>query len=307
MHRLSHLSGLLLITWLLCGCDAINPAEELPAYLSFKSPRVVIDESTGFSTDAGVRNIWLYHAGFLQGAYQIDPDIDTNGKVIPFLELDRTDFFIEGGIFETGQSSFQIPYPFWDRITFTWAATPMDTMEITPLFHYVDASRYDAPVDEHFDGGSIGFSRFASGIAPAQGGAPDSTTFFTLNNNDVFHGSGAGHVNFFADKRWFETVNAIPFITDQSSNIFAELTYKNTIPFQVGLVYQSASGISSQPIVTVSPSGEWNTIYVHMITEVRNIINANGTNTIFWLWIKADGEKKDGYIRFDDIRVIREN
>ncbi len=306
MHRLSRLSTLLLpaLTLFVLGCEVINPKEDLPAYISFKHPRVVIDESTGFSTDAGVRNLWLYHAGFLQGAYQIDPDIDTNGKVVPFLELDRSDFFIDGGIFETGQSSFQIPYPFWDRVSFTWAATPMDTLVITPLFHYIDPSLYETPVDEKFEGGSIGFTRFSSGIPPVS--APDSTSFFTLNNNDVFQGNGAGHVNFFADKRWFETINSIPFLTDQSSNIFAEITYKSTISFQVGLVYQSASGVAVQPIVSVSPSGEWNTIYVHMITEVRNIINANGPNTIFWLWLKADGEKKDGYIRFDDIRVIRE-
>jgi hypothetical protein len=302
MHRLREIAFLLvpIMVLALSGCDIINPKEELPAYISFQDPQVVIDETTGFSTNAGIRNIWLYHGGFLQGVYQIDPEIDTNGRVIPFLQLDKSDFFIDGGMYETGQSSFQIPHPFWDRITFNWEAPVGDTLVLTPRFHYVDPSNYITPVVEHFEGGSIDFLPFGSGLI-------QDSTFLKVRQDDVFHGTGVGYVQFGPGDRWFEVINGTGFYSTQASNIFAEITYKNTIPFTVGLIYQSSQGTLSTEIVTVNPSSTWNTIYVHMITEVRNIINSTGPSTIFWLWLKADGEGNEGYIRFDDIRVIREN
>jgi hypothetical protein len=303
MHRLSKLSYLLLLVLggiTATGCEIVNPAEELPAYISIQDPEVVIDENTGFATNAGLRNVWLYHGGFLQGTYQIDPSVDTNGRIVPFLQLAQTDFFLDGGIYESGLSSFQIPYPFWDRVTFNWQASVGDTLVITPQFHYIDNSLTESPVDEHFDGGSFDLQPFGSALSNAD------STFIRLRTDDVFHGTGGGYVSFGADDRWFEAINITPFQTEQSKNIFAEITYKNSIPFSVGLVYQSIIGTGSQSIVTVSPSSEWNTIYVHMISEVRSIINSHGPATNFWLWLKADGDDKEGFIRLDDIRVIRE-
>jgi hypothetical protein len=299
MHRLIRLLPVVASCLGLFGCDLINPAEELPAYVSIQNPMVSAPDDTTFRSNAGVRNAWLYHGGFLQGAYQTDPQVDTNGRVVPFLQLDQTDFFIEGGIYESGQSSFQIVYPFWKRVSFEWAATPGDTLEVTPVFHYVDEALYDLPVSVSFEGGGVDFDRFASGL-------PDESPFFVTSATDPYRGQNCGLVEFRSGERYFEVINTVPFRTLQSSNIFAEITYKNTIPFTVGLIYGSRTNPNRKPILTVSPSSTWNTVYVHMITEVRNIINAAGPSTDFWLWIIADGEDKEGYIKFDDIRVIKE-
>jgi hypothetical protein len=169
-----------------------------------------------------------------------------------------------------------------------------------PRFHYIDPSNYISPIDEHFEGGSIDFLPFASGLNP------DSTNL-RFRRDDVFQGLSVGYVPFGANDHFFEVINSTSFFTTQASNIYAEITYKNTIPFTVGLVYQSALGTQAVEIVSVSPSNQWNTIYVHLISEVRKIINTSGPSTAFWLWLKADGEGNEGYIRFDDIRVIRED
>lgn len=305
MHRLSSrlcLAFAALASLLAAGCEIINPAEELPAYLSIQSPQVVLDEGTGFATNAGIRNVWVYHGGFLQGVYQIDPAVDTNGRVLPVLQLSSSDYFLEGGIYETGLSAFQIAYPFWDRVTFDWDAPIGDTLVVTPQFHYIDPAFYVLEVNEQFEGGAINFNSFSRGLTQSD------STFFHVRYDAPFQGNGYGRVDFDADNRWFEVVNTTPFRSDQSKNIFAEITYQNDLPFHVGMVYQTQDGTTlSKEIVTVNPSPTWNTIYVHMIKEVRDIINANGANTDLWLWIWADGEDKTGYIKFDDIRVIREN
>ena len=207
---------------------------------------------------------------------------------------------MDPGIYESGQSAFQIPYPFWDRVTFRWEANPMDTMKLTPEFHYRDEASFDAPVEEHFEGGGIGFSQFGAAFDPL-------ATNLTTSTDAPFQGTGSGKVIFDATHRFFEVVSSVDFRTKASLNIFAEITYKNTIPFTVGLVHTSITGgTQKQEILTVSENTNWNTVYVHMITEVRNIINAYGEGTAFFLWLKADGDYKDGYILFDDLRVIKE-
>lgn len=284
------------------ACEIINPAEELPGYISIKDPVVVLDEGTGFSTNVGLRNIWFYHGGELQGTYQFDPAVDTVGRVFPVLDLDKFEYFMDPGIYETGQSAFQIPYPFWDRLTFRWEGVGLDTHKLTPEFHYVDPSFYETPVDEHFEGGGISMDPFATGNNATEACAFNITT----NSNDVFQGTGSGKVVFDATHRWFEVISSVPFVTTAAENIFAEVTYKNTIPFTVGLIFQTTQTVNGEVILSVSESGKWNTVYVHMIAEVRKILNTYGPNTIFNLWLKADGENKDGYILFDDIRVIKE-
>lgn len=298
--RYLSLIALFLLSLSLFSCEIINPAEEIPAYIKVENPRVVLDENTGFSTNAGIRNIWLYHGGEIQGIYQFDPDVDTTARIFPILNLDKYEFFIDPGIYESGQSAYQIPYPFWDRLTFNWQAEPQDTYYLQPVFHYVDDALFVAPVEEHFEGGGISLDPFASGF--------DAEAAPIVTSTDApFQGNGIGSVRFDATHRFFEVVSTIDFTTTTAANIFAEVTYKNTIPFTIGLVYtSSAGGTQKTEILNVSENGKWNTVYVHMISEVRSIINAYGANTRFFLWLKADGENKDGYILFDDIRVIRE-
>ncbi|MFM2376951.1 MAG: hypothetical protein RLZZ165_2048 [Bacteroidota bacterium] len=288
-----------LLSGLSSACEWINPAEELPAYISFQHPMTSAPGDTTFRSDTGIRNIWLYHGGFLQGCYPLESIGQTGSKVIPILELSRSDFFLEGGIYESGQSSFQLPYPFWDRITFDWQATVGDTLVLNPVFHYVDPSRYDLPVSVGFEGGGVDFTGFASGRS-------GDSTFFKVRTDEAYRGTGSGLVEFGPGNRFFEVVNVTPWRTLASSNTYAEVTYKGTIPFTIGLIYGSTSSPNARPILTVDPSADWNTVYVHMIGEIRAILNANGPDTDFWLWLQADAKDAPGYIRFDEIRLIRE-
>jgi hypothetical protein len=283
------------------ACEIINPAEELPAFVTIKAPKVVLDENTGFSTDAGIRNIWFYHANQLQGIYEFHPEVGTREKTFPVLGIDNFEYFMEGGIYETGQSAFQLYYPFWERITFNWQPGPKDTLVLQPEFHYVESSRYIVPMVEHFEGGAIDFQPFGTGITNTD------TTFLRHRYDDVFRGTGCGYVSFDANHRFFEAINTTPFNSVKGSNIYTEITYKNTMPFSVGLIYQSATQVGSIPIVTVGASERWNTIYVHMTKEIRETLNAHGDNTLLYLWLKTDGEGKDGEIRLDDVRIIRES
>lgn len=107
MHRLIRLLPVVACCMSLLGCEVINPAEELPAYISIQNPMVSAPDDTSFRSNMGVRNAWLYHGGFLQGVYQIDPQVDTNGRVVPFLQLDQTDFSSKAGFTSLGNPVFR--------------------------------------------------------------------------------------------------------------------------------------------------------------------------------------------------------
>lgn len=287
------------------GCEIINPAEEVPAYLSFRDARVVLDENTGFSSTVSLKDIWFYHSGFLQGIYPINSAEDPEATLtIPYINIPDTSFYIKGGITETGLSNFRLPYPFWEDLFFFASQGPGDTTIIEPRFHYIDPTEYTIEASEDFEGISFGLTPFNRSLTNA-----DSTTL--VRDPDAFMGDWSGRVDFGPDNRYFEVINANPFTLNRSDDIYAEITYRNTVDFQVGLVYLGAGGLFIEEIVTVTPRGSWNTIYVHLIEQVREIINNNGEFTQFWLWIFADGDadgnENDGYIYLDNVRVIHEN
>lgn len=298
MYRLIRATTLLLLViTLFTGCELIDPPEPAPAYLRLTNPRVEIDSVNQFYSNLGIRNVWLYHGGNFQGLYSIAPDSEI---VIPVINLDRSDFYMEGGIYESGQSSFQLPYGFWKRVNFDQALTALDTFDVDLRFEYVEERFYDFRVNETFEGNSVDFVPFSLGLTQ------EDSTFIRLRHDTPHRGTGYAYINFGPDDRYFQTINSSPFLLVRGKQVYAEITYRNSMPFTVGLLYQNNSGLGFKEVLTLSASNEWNTVYVHFVEQVRDIVNAGGADTAFWLYLLADGEGKDGFIALDDVRVITE-
>lgn len=260
----------------------------------------MLDTATGFTSNAGIRDVWLYQANLLQGIYPVNPVEDSMWATIPVIDLEKGDFSIQGGIHETGQSAFHLPYPFWDFLDFEFELVGEDTFVVDPLIHYVPDDRMVIPLFEDFESGLVDMVPFNSALVH-----PDST-FIRTQNNEVFMGQRSGFINFGPDDRYFEAINSIPFQLDRSKDTYLEITYKSSVPFEVGLVYQNLAGLFPAPVVTVTPRNEWNTIYVHLIDLTRTILNESLNVANFWIWLVADGLGEDGYIYLDNVRLIRE-
>ena len=298
-----HFSALLLLGSLLfSACDIVNPAEPEGAYILFEDPQVLLDESTGFTSPAGIRDVWLYHNGFLQGVYPVQPPLSGQWTTVPYILEPTNSFFIEGGIHESGLGSFHLPYPFWERISFDVDQGVGDTFTVTPIFEYTDESRFNVEVEEDFEDNFVSFLPFGSSLVNAD------STFFLRRSDNPFQGNRAGFIPFGPSDRWFEVRSQNVFNLARDKDVYAEITYRNSIEFTVGLIYEDVvtNNIGFEEVLFVRESENWNTVYVHLIGQAREIINLTTTQTNFWLWIKADGEGQDGYIYFDDIRLIQE-
>lgn len=298
MHRLIRANALLVLALLsLTGCELLDPPEPAPAYIRLSNPRVELDSVNQFYSNIGIRNVWLYHGGIFQGLYTVFPDSDV---VIPVIDLERSDFILEGGIYETGQSAYNLPYAFWKRENLDLPLTALDTFTIDLRFEYVEERLYDFRVNEAFEGNSVDFVPFSLSLNEPGG------TFMNLRSDAPFQGTGYAQVDFGPGDRYFQAINSSPFSLTRGKQVFGEVTYRNSIPLTVGLLYQNAGGLSSRDVITLSATNTWNTVYVHFVDLVREIVNTGGEDTAFWLYLKADSEDKEGYIALDDVRLITE-
>ena len=94
----------------------------------------------------------------------------------------------------------------------------------------------------------------------------------------------------------------LPFFLPQGGNnrIFVEITYKNDIPFTVGMYHNNINFEEVGGEVYYNPRSEWNTVYIDVNDEVRAIPG----NEQFTLFLRANGGGDIGEIRFDNIRVV---
>ncbi len=300
--RRLHWWVLLALPWFVVGCDIVNPPEPSGAYIQFENPQVQLSENTGFTSTAGIRDVWLYHNGLLQGVYPVQPPLSGNWTTVPYILEPTNNFQLEGGIHESGVGTVHLPYPFWERVSFDVTPQAGDTFVVTPVFEYVTEDRYNIDFSESFESNLISFLPFSSALNNAD------STFILRRRDDPFQGERCGFVNFGPSDRWFEVISQNNFKLFRDKDVYAEITYRNSVELGVGLIYEDVltGQIRSEPVVVLRPSTGWNTVYVHLIGQAREIINLTSTDTNFWLWLKADGGGDDGFIYLDDIRLIQE-
>ncbi len=269
------------------GCDIINPEESLPAYLDIQGASVLVSEPQSLASSLGIRDLWLFRGNEQIGTYQIP-------RVIPYFPTEQTEFVITGGVFETGLSAARVSYPFWQPLTIQIPNTPLDTFVLTPQFRYYSDTVLQVPFSETFEGFGTNLIETATGAAAAA---------LTINTSDAFEGSRSGQINFTSDFTFYEGSSADFFPLPQSGNndIWVEVTYKNNIPFTVGLSFitGSNSGELGDGILFNS-NLEWNTAYIHVNDFVRSV----SETAVFRLFIRANGNGNAGTLLLDQVRII---
>lgn len=279
-----------LATLALSSCEVFNRDEEIPVYLKINQPTVVIDSAIGLTSQLGIRDIWLTQGENIQGIYP-------SPTVIPVMKSAGNALRLDAGIYETGQSAYRIPYPFLHPVYFTVDAEAGDTVELNPVLTYLGDAEIDIRIDERFENSDINFRPFVI--------SGSDTTNVRKSTEDVFRGSFSGKVRFDATHKYWSTIHNSPDPMQIAKNkdVYAEITYKNDIPFTVGLAYKSLSAGENGtiPVVTLNPSDEWNTVYVHFVEQIRGL---SVPDAAFHLWLSADGDGETGEIYLDNIRLI---
>lgn len=277
-----------LIVWALAfpACEIFNPEEALPAYLRIENATVLVNPAQPLASDLGIRDLWIYRNQELIGVYQLP-------SVVPFFPSEDTEFTITGGVFETGLSASRISYPFWQPLTVQIPVKALDTFTLQPRFQYYPDSILAYPFQENFEGFGINFVELATGA---------NATTLRVTNADAFEGNRSGEVIFSPDFSTYEGASAGFFTLPQSGNndIWVELTYKNDVPFTVGVYYVTNSDAGDLGDGIFFLSKEWNTVYVHINDFVRRVREP----AVFRLYIRANSNGASGRLLLDQVRII---
>lgn len=237
----------LLLAALLIGCDVINPADPIPAYISIDEITVDPVAGTG-TTRQKFGEVWLYVNDNLQGVYSIP-------ALIPLIGEGEVELLCFPGIRVNGIQSAADFYPFFEPFNINVSLVPEETIVLD--MH----TRYRSNVTIAY------LEDFESSHRLTDDLDDDPETSVERITNGAFEGIGSGHI-VLNDTSDFIQVASIPLLTDLPVNgtpVYLEMHYKNNVPFSVGLV---GHGTGIEPatvsILVLFEQEDWNKTYVEL-------------------------------------------
>ena len=175
-----------LVCFLLSGCDIINPAEDIPAYLFVEAFTLETDPETEGSNSARITEVWLTIDGQFRGAYSLP-------ALIPVLKNGEAQVRLDAGIKENGVTATPDIYPFYEPWEGVVNLTPEVIDTIKPVIGYRDNAKF-AFIEAFETNGHI-FQNILQG---------ESENRIQLTEADVFEGNSSG--TFFADTTHVATI-----------------------------------------------------------------------------------------------------
>lgn len=289
-RRISILFAFVLSICLFSACNLVNPPEDFPAYIKVEDPRVLVDSVAGFEANYDLQDLWVYQNGQLIGVHPVPK------TVIPYTQIDRTEFRFEAGVYESGLSNFRLPYPFWELIQLRIDQATLDTFTLSPVFRYKDDDKIDFRFEEDFE----------SGFQLAPYGPVVDTAKMHRSTSDAFQGAASGRVEFSAAKNTWEATSTAQFINiSPTQDPWLEITYKSDVLLDVGMRYWPDGSPLEEEVraaVTLLPKSmdEWTTVYVHLVDLVR----AAPSNARFAIWLRGRSFGQEGELFLDNLRLV---
>lgn len=283
-------------TFLCClflSCNKEDFAVERPVYFSIPGFELQDDVSQNGSNHSLITTAWVTRGNSSVGAFELPETFPV------ILEDGVNEIKIFPGINLNGISSSRAINEFFE---------PLDTNIRKPenqdtIFFPVLKTRYTANatvrVLENFDGPGLAFEPTS---------VSDTSLQKISDSAQVFHFPGekngkAGALFTTNARDRAEVATSDYFELPQGgANVYVELTYRGNIPFAVGVIGNTPSGIVKQPTVIVNAKENWNKIYINLVTEVSSIL---GTDR-FKIYLSALHQKDigKGEIYLDNIKLV---
>lgn len=230
---------------LISGCKLIDPAEEIPSYISISSVSLTTSGNEGSGSHA-ITDAWIYIDGELLGAYEIPCKV-------PVLAEGAHTVLVLPGIKQNGMSSLRAIYPFYKGWETTVDLTRGAIDTLTPAFTYFPGTTF------HWN---CEFSGIATNFDP-DGEAVFPGLMTTVSAPEAFEGF-SGRIDLDETEYFFHGESSAAFVLDFSKEIYLECDYRSTQPFIIGLRNNDIGPGSPIQCLIVYPSDAWNKIYVRL-------------------------------------------
>lgn len=274
------------LTLMLWGsCNVINPEEKTPTYVHIDSFRFLPQNYSLYGTSSHkITSVWAYFNNQLIGSFDLP-------ATFPVIVDKPGQLLVYPGIDFNGLKDLQSTYPFYTFDSLALTAQPGQIINMDAKTGYTA----DAKMlwKEDFELGNS-FSRFNG----------DTSLVKTTDAANVFEGSGAGYIVINNKSGYSENIasNSPAFKPVVGQNIFLELNYKCSIPFQVGVETDFTSGqIYEEYVAGINAKSTWNKIYINL----NDFVNAHqGVNYRIIIRAGLDNGESSGWVLVDNLKVI---
>jgi len=271
-------------SYFICGCEIINPKEDIPAYVYIKKPKVVTNYTVEGTDSQAIPDVWLSIGADERGAYP-------SGSLVPVLKNGTQTLQFDGGIVVNGTRDTRYKYDFFATFKDTVDLEPNVVDTIQPIIRYVKGAQF--VLKEDFDGAGIIWDDHL-GSAKFQVIAPSSA--------DSYQGQSglavldATHPDF---KAFTSQAVQLP---KGGLPVFLEMHYKCTGNLTVGIGTETGGSFSEVPYLTVYPTDHWKKLYVNLTPIVGSL--SSGTTVKLLLSAQKPTDQTEARFWVDNIKVV---
>jgi hypothetical protein len=263
------------------GCNLINPAEQIPAYLEIDTLTLITNPGEG-SASHKITDVWVDADDVQLGVYEVP-------KTFPVIDSGKTFVVVSAGIMDNGISATRVIYPFYYPDTFSIDLTEKKIYSLFPHFVYRSTAKFS--FIEDFEAGNA-FQQISG----------DTNMIRTSNPDEVFEGSYSSYIYLDKELDVYEGRTANSYSFDQGVPVYLELNYKCDQPFIVGLYgIKPSTGNVYDYRWQVNAKDTWNKIYLNMGNDVKEI----GADS-YQVLIEAifDSTNTSSHIYLDNIKLV---
>lgn len=287
--------SLIFILFMLSSCDKFEGDQTIPSYIAIDSLGFDAADDIQGTSNQKIIDAWIYVDDNIIGGFELPARVPVLVNGIHKLE-------VRGGIMLNGIPETRAPNPCWKpMIINAYNFTPDSISRFYNVTTYYENCSFVWMED--FEDASLaikGSNNSDTGIVrtyPA--GAPEALI------EDFSQYSGISYLD--ADHPYLQLVSVSGsdegYVFDRGDFIFLELNYKNTIPVVVGLyITLTDNTVEERSFLIISPSDEWNKIYVNFTPIVNETTDARDY-TVYLEASLPDGTE-DAVIVLDNIKLV---
>jgi hypothetical protein len=278
--------SLFLTVCLFIGSCNKGPTGGIPFYMKMDTAVVVAFHGISPSSNTqGIQDVWVEEGANNIGAYELPCKF-------PVLDQDSVRFVVQAGVWQTGQSTNPVIYPFMNPDNFTIYAKPGSTYTHVPTFTYkaIDTLQFN----EDFELGS------------------DYNTNMTICYDSVKYGRACGQITVGPNDSSVIACqqhasggfagNACPYGLRSGEEVWVELDYKSQVPFWAGIIGNFSGGASDTiQLLFLLPTETWTKEYIKL-SETVGTEDAT-TYSLFFQGLNPSGYT-GGSVYLDNIRLI---
>jgi len=287
---------------ILAACSKDKFKAQTPSYLHIESIDLETESFEGSSSHK-ITDAWLTMDGNFLGAFEVP-------CIVPILAEGEHEFRISSGIKANGISATRITYPFYDICDLYLKSN--NTYQLSDANYITlikDSSVVVKATTKYTENTDFLFIEDFEDAGAVLEMSEQSDTILNTTNIDslVFEGYGTGEVHLDSVNDFFELISSEfkPMSSIYNATML-ELNYRCDHSFKLGVAVKSAdTGVIDRfESIQISPSSDWNKIYVHMTNQV-NLGNSDDEFGVFIGSVKSSSVETASFY-FDNIKWVHE-